>query len=111
MRIIAKLRRKGGETLTETLVALLVMTMSSVLLFTMVSAANRLNAAARRQDDALYGALQNLAESEQAPGAQSPGTATIKTIDGSFSAEFDVLYSGEAGGLRRYRGVREGETG
>lgn len=101
----SKLRSQSGETLTETLVALLVITLGSVLLFTMIGAANHLNATARQQDDILYGALGQLARQEQeAPAPESSGRVILRQKDGPFSAEFPVTYlGGDADALHAYR--------
>lgn len=45
-----KLSSKKGETLVESLVAILVFTLSSVMLFTMITAATNLNRAAAEAD-------------------------------------------------------------
>lgn len=46
-----KLRSKKGESLVESLVAILIFTLSSIMLFTMISAASDLNSAAKRADE------------------------------------------------------------
>lgn len=108
-----KLHRQSGETLTETLVALLVITLSSVLLFTMVGAASHLNATARQQDDILYDALNQLARQEQAPPPrENADQVTIQQKGGAFSADFPVTYLGDDGGaLHAYQYQKGGAEG
>lgn len=55
--ILRKLRASAGETLTETLVAMLVISCGSVLLATMLSTAIRLSTDARVHDETLYSEL------------------------------------------------------
>lgn len=99
---MGKLKRKlaspSGETLTETLCALLVVALASVALATMLSAANRLNASAVERDDALYAGLT------AAEGRTSePAAGTVTVSGGDFSADFDVNWYG-ADGLWSYAG-------
>ena len=49
-RLIARLRKRSGETLVESMAAILVFTLSSLLLFSMVNAANRINLTTKQAD-------------------------------------------------------------
>ena len=49
-RLIARLRKRSGETLVESMAAILVFTLSSLLLFSLVNTANRINEATRQAD-------------------------------------------------------------
>lgn len=98
-RWFSKLRSRSGETLTETLAAVLVVSCASVLLATMILAASRLNTSARTQDAALYRAL-SAAEAQATPD----GSAEIIASDARGNTyRFDVSVYGEADGLRSYR--------
>lgn len=50
--ILKKLRSRRGESLVEVLCAILIFTMSSVAMYSMVMAANNINAAAKEADEA-----------------------------------------------------------
>lgn len=50
--IMKKLRSRRGESLVEVLCAILIFTMSSVAMYSMVMAANNINAAAKKADEA-----------------------------------------------------------
>ena len=50
-KLMARLRGRKGETLVESLAAILVFTLSSIILLTMVSAATGLNRAAKIADE------------------------------------------------------------
>lgn len=48
--LIARLRKCSGETLVESMAAILVFTLSSLMLFSMVNTANRINQATKEAD-------------------------------------------------------------
>lgn len=98
-RLRAKLFARRGETLTETLCALLVVALASLALAAMLSAANRLNASAIERDDALY---IGLTAAEGRTSTPEPGEVAV-TGDGGFSAKFAVDWYG-ADGLWAYAG-------
>lgn len=80
MRLWNKLTSRRGETLTETLAAILVISLSSVVLASMLGAASRMNATAIARDKALYAAVSK-ADTMQAAAA-SPGKVAV-TIGGA----------------------------
>ena len=96
-RMLHKLRGSGGETLTETLAAVLVVSCASVLLATMILAASHMNGTAREQDEKLYAEISS-AEAQSAADTDATVTATE---DGGPAYRFDVSLYGE--GLRSYR--------
>ncbi|MDO4271209.1 MAG: hypothetical protein Q4C72_09855 [Eubacteriales bacterium] len=96
-----KLQTRKGETLVETLVAILVMALGSTAFLTMVLAANKLNGTAGIEDAAYFAQL-----STAETGADT-ATAGAVTVDGDTVA---VLVSGGEGELRSYR-VGEGAGG
>lgn len=75
-RLLYKLSGGSGETLTETLCALLVISLSSVLLAAMLSAANRLSATAVERDGLLYSGL-SAAEIRAETAGAGQITATV----------------------------------
>ena len=104
-RLRRKLSAHSGETLTETLCALLVVSLSSLLLATMISAATRLNASAMERDGRLY---SGLTAAEGRTGTAQAGTVTASGGAG-FTVDFDVDWYG-ADGLWAYA-FREPEGG
>lgn len=71
-----KLRCASGETLVETLAAILIVTLASLLFLQMTMASVRINRDAR-QMDADYQAALAAAEDQRERTADSPGTATL----------------------------------
>lgn len=97
MRTFRKLRSRKGETLTETLVAVLLVGLASVVLASMISAASHMSAQALERDTALYNEI-TVAEA-QSSGVQN-GSVTVE-IGGS-SQNFNVAYFGEEDQLHSY---------
>ena len=96
MRTFRKLRSRKGETLTETLVAVLLVGLASVVLASMISAASRMGAQALERDTALYEEI-TVAE------AQSSGQNGSVTVEiGGSSQNFNVTYFGEEDQLHSY---------
>lgn len=89
-----KLSGCSGETLTETLCALLVVALSSVALATMLSVANRLNASAIQRDDVLY---TGLTAAETRDGAGETSYVYVKLPGESAPKAIPVTWYGEDG--------------
>lgn len=96
MSIFNKLRSRKGETLTETLVAVLLVGLASVVLASMISAASHMSAQALERDKDLY---EEITAAEAQSGGQD-GSVIIK-IDGS-DKNFTVTYYGGEDQLRSY---------
>ena len=78
-----------GETLTETLVSILILTLSGLLLLTATMAANKVNQAAVKMDSDLREQLQ-YAEMQRYDVAYGAGTGSV-TVNGE---QYDVtVYS------------------
>lgn len=105
MRIHNKLRSRRGETLTETLVGILLVGLASVVLASMVGASSRMSAQALKRDADLY---EEIASAETRTGDSSGGRVTV-WIGGSHQ-DFSVTYYGEEGQLRSY-GYEKGGGG
>lgn len=82
-------RSKKGETLAETLIALLLVCIASVALASMVMAASRMNATAMERDDALYAAV-----SQAEIASLDDGSGTVEVTVDNQSQSFSVDYSG-----------------
>lgn len=108
MKLLRKLRARSGETLTETLCAVLVMSLSSVLLATMISAAAHMNASALEKDRALY---TELTAAEARSAAKSEPKAVYVTINGTKVTFAATYYGDKDGALTSYAVPAKGGTG
>lgn len=94
----AKLSARRGETIAEVLAAILVAGLAVALLVGMISAASRLNASARRADEALYQELA-AAEGRKTP-ALAAGQVTLTIGDKDYDLPVSVY--GTEDGLTAY---------
>ena len=97
-RRMKKLKSKHGETLTETLVSILIIAMASALLATMVGVSARLTKRAEAADAQFY---EELSAAEAGRGEDGDATITL-TVGGS-SGELPVVIYGGSGELKSYR--------
>lgn len=104
MSVYNKLRSRKGETLTETLVAILLVGLASVVLASMISAASRMGAQALEWDTALYEAVTAV-ETQPDEAKTEAANPNVQVTIGSEPAEnFAVTYfSDENGTLYSYR--------
>lgn len=87
-----------GESLTESLVSILILTLSSILLLTVIAAGAKINRSAREADRAMY---RQMLLTELAPEHLGlPGTVTV-TVNGH-SRSVPVSVYGEVGILAWY---------
>ena len=97
-----KRRSNAGETLVETLAAVLIVGISTTLFLTFVMTSSNMNQAAKEKDDAVYA---QLSAAETASGEAKPQTI-------QFGADsVDVKVYGDENGLLSYRiqsGAAEG---
>lgn len=96
-RLLNKLRSKAGESLVEVLCAILIFTMASVGMYSMVMAANNINATAKEADQKFQ---ENMLIVEKADGTGAAGTVTMTYTDSNgnahnFSADVKVYQSGD----------------
>lgn len=96
MRYSRLRRRNRGETLVETLAAILIISLSSAFLLTASMAASRINQSARTSDEQLR--KEQTAAEEQT--VHHLGTVTVQT-DGSTYA-YRVNQTGDDAELRTY---------
>lgn len=92
-----KTRAQMGETLLETLVSILVISLSSVVLLTSISASTKINNKVREMD-ARY--QTELKAAEQGMGTLE-GTIQVKRKDG-VAYSYEVLFAGAPGEIRSY---------
>ncbi len=105
-RLTYKLKSRKGETLVESLASILIFTMSSIVMFSMVSSAGNINAKAKEMDQQIQ---TQLVAVEKGDPASRTGTGevtmTLVAKNGSTVeiAEVDVdIYGGEDGSLFAY---------
>lgn len=107
-QILKKLRSKAGESLIESLAAILIFTMASVGMFSMVSAAARINDTAK-QTDRTY--QEQMAHAEQGEVAEESGVVTMTLDKGTqqilvIVADVDI-YGTEEGLFAYYKQITE----
>ena len=105
------LRNKKGETLVETLIAILIFTMASIILYSMVTSAARLNREAKAFDESMMDGM-NSVELEGGALTASSGTVIISVSTGKNAAgevicetiPVDVdIFTDESTGLTSFR--------
>ena len=101
--IVKKLNNRRGETLIETLAAILVASMSTALLFFAVTASVRINEKAAHNDAGYYESISAAEKQETVSGDILDKKATIQGNGQTFETEI-VFYGGN--GMYSYR--REG---
>ena len=105
MKAIAKkLRSKAGESLVESLAAVLIFTLASIGLFSMIQASNNINRTAREKDAFIQ---EQMISTEKADTALDTGTAafTIKKQDGNNAATENIdveIFGDSTDGLFSY---------
>ncbi len=97
---IKKLRERSGETLVETLVAMLVIAFASLLLASMVSASGSIDISVREKDGDFY---RGLSAAELKDGAETVADGkVIITYENDTTETYDVnAYKGD--GLYSYK--------
>lgn len=108
MRIWNKLRARKGETLTETLVAVLLVGLASVVLASMVGAASRMSIRALERDGKLYAAV-TAAETQPDSAKVEETDSNVRVAIGNGPTEdFPVTYFSDGDGtLYSYRYEKE----
>lgn len=107
-RIRKKLCGKAGESLVETLCAILIFALTSAGLYTMVVTAGNINAAARETERSFQEQL-SIVERAEGPGEAGTVTITIRTAEGNThtaaipvrvyrAGELHTYFTAEAGG-------------
>ncbi len=82
-------RSKAGETLTETLIAMLIVGLSSVLFLTMTGAAGRISRKAETEYDNLYEKIIS-ADAQTSVNALPNGKITVSVSNGSATTQVSV---------------------
>ena len=99
--LFRKLKNKAGESLIESLAAILIFTMASLVMYTMVTTAADINRTAKEMDETNQQHM--IAVEKGLPEAQN-GSATITfSLNGTKIAETKVdIYGGKDGSLYTY---------
>ena len=93
---MAKPRAKRGETLVETLAAILIVTLTSLFFLTTVITAVKINRAASVADDSLRVAQEAVEKK------QNPQNSEITVTAGGTSKTYDVTTYGDSSDLQGY---------
>lgn len=97
--LMRKLKSRVGESLVESLAAMLIFTMASIVLFSMVSTAGDINTQAKQKDQQIQ---QQMVDVEKGITRSGGGTVTM-TMDGDVIAQIPVdVYGGEDDSLFSY---------
>ena len=97
-----KLKSKAGESLVESLCAILIFTMASIGMYSMVTAAADINQTAKEADRA---SQEQMLIAEQGEGSSTSGTVTMTLVSGENTINVivaDVDIYGTEGGLYAY---------
>lgn len=97
MSVFRKLRSRKGETLTETLVAVLIVGLASVVLASMIGAASRISTQVLEREKDLY---EEIAAAETQTGSGQDGVVTVRI--GGTDKNFAVSYYGGEDQLHSY---------
>lgn len=97
-----KKRCKKGETILETLIAILIITFSSVMLVNLTLTATRMNKDTEQEDNKFR---EDLMDAEKAESGTN-GDVTISS--GGSSYTYQVEYFGKDNGLYSYRALNGG---
>lgn len=100
MRAAQKLTSRRGETLVETLAAILIIALSSALFLAMVSAGARISHAGDGQIQKLDGQLST---AERAADTDGSGGQVIFRWETGGETKVEVTCYGDEGNLRSYR--------
>lgn len=98
--LLKKLRSKAGESLVETLAAILIFTMASIVMYSMVTTAADLNRKAKETDQAVQSQMTAIEKGEES--AKSGTEKVTFSMNGSTMAEVDVDIYGGNGKLYSY---------
>lgn len=95
-KLLKRLHDRRGETLVETMVAILIFTLSSIMLFSMATSATRLNQTVK-DAKAVYEEQLLVVEAQDPATAQTGSgiTATVAWGEQSHTSQVELFRSGE----------------
>ena len=102
--LVKKMKEKAGESLIESMIAILIFTLSSIIMYSMVTAAGDINASAKKKDRETQ---EQMVIAEKGEGSGEAGTIilTIKDRDAAdvvISTEEVEVYGDRQNGLFSY---------
>lgn len=107
--ILKKLRSRAGESLVESLAAILIFTMASIGMFSMVTAAADINQTAKEADRT---SQEQMLIAEQGEGSSTSGTVTMTLVSGDDTINVIVadvdIYGTEGGLFAYYHSIAQG---
>lgn len=83
-QIIRKFRSRAGESLVESLIAILIFTLASIVMYTMVTTAADINMSAKEADRNIQA---QLVVAEQAETSPSAGTVIFSLVEGDTTTQ------------------------
>ena len=99
--ILRKLKSKAGESLIESMAAILIFTMASIVMYSMVTTAADINRTAKEMDETNQQHL--IAVEKGLPGAKNGSADITFSLNGTEIAETNVdIYGGQDGSLYTY---------
>lgn len=110
--VFKKLKSRRGETLIESLVAILAFAISSVVMYAMVTSAAEMNYTARKADQEFQNKVVIAEEAKGAGRAETVSMTLTRSPAASQSknmGEIDVRVYGETNGLYAYYVVPKGD--
>ena len=97
-KFVKRLRSKAGESLIESMAAILIFTLASIMMYTMITAANDIN---KRVKDAEEKYSQQMIAAEMAEDTSIKSIVTF-IINGSPADDVDVEIYGDTSGIYAY---------
>lgn len=91
-KLMMRLKNKCGESLVESMCAILIFTLASLLFFTMVTAATRINKTTRDTETELLNQMNTV---ECADAAGTDGTASIEVGSNTITENIKVVSGGD----------------
>ena len=113
MKQLAKrLKNKSGETLVESLAAILIFTFASIAMLSMISTAMNINKTVKDADDAYFQSMQIVEKADLADGSTADSTDVEFYINTIKKDSVTVnVYGGGEGGVYAYYKVPQGGSG
>ena len=98
-KLIKKLRSRAGESLVESMAAILIFTLASIIMYTMITAAADINTTAKQVDRTIQ---EQLVVAERADTATDTGSVTMTMGGKTVLSEQVNIYGGQDGALYSY---------
>jgi len=100
---IYRLKSKNGETLVETMAAILIFTFGSIIMLSMISSAANINSTVKEADENYFKDMQVVEMASGTPQTVSITFSIAERPDANYNeVVYADMYSREAGGLYAY---------